>query len=525
MKNKKYFNVIAIITLVLIVVLNLIIMIPTLNDSSISNDRDLQTIDFNENWQLTTPKQESPLTVTLPHLVSPATDYKDWIIIENIIPETSFSNLSLLMTVFQKNFLIYIDDELFYTYTPNVDGITESPGSGSFIVELSDVEPGQKISIQFQNLVTADISRIQKITLFDVGGQSELLHFYSSIFLLITSTTSVFGIVLFLFAFTKRNRRYNPVNLMFIAGFLFFSGIWIACNSKFIQVFSSNLLFIHKLELSLFYSLPVLLWGMIYTRWESIRNYVLPILVFMTLLYITFLSLDAFQVVDIGSFLTFFTRSGYLNIIILLVISVVGLVKKIETYEYFIGATFVFIIIIFLDLTLHFSYSNTIPVAQQLLYGVIVLGTVMALSYLKGKTSFEKDLYFNQVKYETSLISEFSQLPSKEQLRIDQVNYASSASVLFISIDTQYEYLRKTGIHSFESQVLEVRDSIIMNTTNKGILYQINSNLLGLVFTTQDDEFNNYVIDTIDQSLRTLHTLEVDFTLVKGTLKELYLEQ
>lgn len=521
MQNKKYFNVIASITLVLIVVLNIIIMVPTFGDDSIPNDRDLKTIDFNENWILSTPR---PISVTLPYLVTPETDYMDVIIIENIIPETTFSTISMLMTVFQKNFFVYIDDQLIYSYDPKVDGVTESPGSGNFVVELNDVNPGQKISIHLQNLVTADISRLQKISLFEVGGQSELIHFYSPIFLLITSTTLIFGFVLFIFSFTKRNRTYNPVNLIFIAGFLVTSSIWIACNSKFIQSFSSNLLFIHKLELSLFYSLPLLLWGMIYTRWESIRNYVLPIFVFMTLMYLTFLSLDAFQILDIGNFLLFFTRSGYLNIFILLIISIIGLIKKIDTYEYFIGATIVFIIIMFLDLTLHFSYSNTIPVAQHLLYGIIVLGSVMALSYLKGKMSHEKDLYYSQVTYESSLISNFSHLPSKEQLRINKEKYSATTSVLFITLDSHYEYLRKEGIQSFESQILEVKNSLLITASNKGDLYHINSNLLAVVFTSQENEFNQYVMETIDQSLRTLPSLKVEYILSTGLLEELYLK-
>lgn len=504
-------------------ILNTIIILPTLNQSATKEDP-MQVYDFNEDWMLTTSSNPNPISINLPYLVEPAVGYDEWITIENTIPSLPFQQMELFTTVFQKNFNVYIDNQEVYSYSPNVDGISESPGSGNFIIELGTLEAGQKITIRFQNKVTTDLSRIQAISLFQTSGSNELLHFYPPLFFFSTLTSFILGTLLIMSSFNKTVRNYNFANLFLIGAFLIVGAFWISCNSKLLQLFTDNLLLIHKLELSSYYLLPLLLWGIIYTRWKELRTYVLPIYLFMTMIYLAFLFVDAINLVDIGRMLTFFTRLGYLNIIYLFVLSIVGFRKKVETYQYFMVGIVFFVIVMFLDLSLHFSYSNKLPVPQFLLYGILIFGTVMFFSFLNGLDHHQKEIYKEQILYEASLVNPKTHYPSRYQLALDASRILPNTTAIYVSLDSTYEYLMEDGYPKFDEQLALCTKLITSSIGNKGNIYQLENNLFAIIIDQPHLEFIPFMMDTIEQSFRNESQIVIDYTISTSLLANLHFE-
>lgn len=452
------------------------IILPTLDGPQLAPQR-AQREAFNEGWTLTTNLHPEAVQVTLPHHVYPDVEHNEVVTITNIIPELPFDDIALQTVVFQRPLSITVDGQLIYEYNPDVDGIKESPGSINLFLPLDSAKPGSRVEISYIQRVPRENSRIQKIYLMDAITPLRSYPNLPPLFIVALFASFGLGLILLLLPLTGRF-RYKPIVLSHIGAFFLMSSIWISANTKLLQVFVPNILLLHKLEMISFYSIPLFLWSIYYYQWPKLRKIVVPVLVVMLFFFLTALSLDAFNYLDVFYSLSAAHQLVFINAIFLLGINIYAFLKKIENYEVMIIGSFGLVLVNILDISVHLSYNNTTPIVNYYIYAALGLGSLFWFAYWRGSQMHTKDRITQQLKQELALIHPISQASNLKKLRMDLANGAINDSMILLvfHLEDLKQYSDNYGFQAGDEQIQKFVSALQETFQAYGLVYHVFAN-------------------------------------------------
>ncbi|MGL5977522.1 MAG: diguanylate cyclase domain-containing protein [Erysipelotrichaceae bacterium] len=473
---------------------------PTLNDEPFFTTTKQESQSYNFGWEMTTSTSNKSELVELPFSVDKNLEYNAVITLTQTITSLPYKNVALQTMVFNRPISIYLDDSLLYQYDPQTDGIKEAVGSSNIFVPLENARIGSVIRIEYINRVPKETARIQRINLVNATVSNAADTYMTIVSNMLCMFGLVFGFIIMLYAAITRKRNDNALCLFLIGAFLFFSTLWISCNTKYIQAFITNILFIHKLEIISFFILPSILWGIFLTRWPELNRFVFPIFAFMTGFVCIIFVCDAFNILDGFYFLDLFNRIGFINLIFFLLISIQAFIKKVHSYQSLILGMAGLGLILFLDLTLHYSFKNYAPIVNNYIFGAVGLGIIFFYTYVKQ----ERDTYTMKIKQETTMtlsrMHPLSHLKNDIALQQDLSELPQDVIVIAFSLNDLQKFNQQYGFQAGNQIIQDFTNLLTQVFQSKAEIYHLYSNHYYVMLPKKEEALLFIYLDRIMQA-------------------------
>ncbi len=492
--SKKILKLCFPVLIIICFISNIIVFNSTTHQGPLFNDTKIDYINFSDDWYYSSSEDPTPVLVDLPYLRDLSMKKNSTYKITKQMSAIDIKNPAIVMTVFQKPFIVSINNTEIFEYDPNTDGFIEGVGSGRFLINLNSIKVNDIITIEFINRVPQEDSRIQAINIIDSNLNSQSSSLQAKEGSTLTFITFLFGVLFTLISIIPSNKVTSRKTIFTLGLFAMTAAIWLLCNTKLIQTFTTNFLFIHKLEMLSFFLCPVLLWIVIYERWLALRKLVAPAIIITGIFYLFALFNDLFNLMDVGQLLIFFNQLGYVNIAYFLFISFYAFIKKVDTYEMFVVMIAVFTSLTFIDLTLHLSYNNGNSVSIYIVFAILLFVCTMFISYLKKANN---DAYYlarqDELEY-LKRLNYLTLLPNGLKLVENSNKYKPEQIILSFSL-IDLEHFRVTkGLSEVNNQIIDFAKDLNI-AFGKNDIYHIFDNQFIVILNFSDSALAEFEID------------------------------
>lgn len=351
--------------------------------SRIIPDTDEFSSTIDHGWKYAWESKEYSGNLNLPCVVDGG--YSDKVLwITNTLPEYDSNNAVLLIRTSQQYLKAFIDGKLIYSY--EYIGGRESyllPGSSWHLVKLPLQFSGKKIELSFVSPYKKYAGNINQIYL---GSESSvLLDIITSygLVLIISCVTLLIGLTLILlyFFFQSGDGRFR--SLLYLGHFSLLSGVWMASESKIVQLFvNSPVLIYYTACLSLFL-LPIPLLHFIISTYSPKNSNILKWLILI--LRVFFIAVSLLQVIYNGTFMNILPVYHVLLaacIVAILCISIIEMKNNNNSIRLFFTGCIVLCAFSALDM-FHFYFSNIPGLnAQKYMQFAVLLFIILLLASL-----------------------------------------------------------------------------------------------------------------------------------------------
>lgn len=379
-------------------ILFIIILLTSLPYGNFHINTKMDTVNFSSGWTISADGTTLSVDSSLPYELDqiPVTDIE----LHNKIPSYPFDAAVLETTIFQKDIRVYIDgilvmERVFERQSYN----QKTPGSGRIFIPLPANSQGKEIMIQLHKVVTEDMSSIFKISIMDgIMTDRGIISLSSSAFLA-TALMFFIGVCLLItcLAYFPAGIRIYPMAAM--AMFVLSGSLWVMCNSKMIQYFTSNWVLIHNLEYISFFTTPLWLWLFLSYNWDSYKKLCnRAVNLFLAFISITFTA-KVLGIYDFYMFLKIFHLLAVMNIGVILVLGFKDIRNQTPALKIFFlglgGLCFTSV----LDLIRYYTMISSEAMAFFYISGIIFMGICLFLtSILMSKDKFMRTIEDNIYK-------------------------------------------------------------------------------------------------------------------------------
>lgn len=230
---------------ILAVILFAFISLKYLPDASVSTAQRINDCEpYNHEWGISTPSS-SLFYNSLPDFLY--TDSGSSASISRIIADAQDGDYIGFFS-FQQQILVYIGDELIYSFIPGGGTLSSTPGNKWNFIPLSDEYNGKKLTIQVYECYSD--GRVA-IPAFYYGSQHGIAAHYikiEAVHIMISFFTIIIGIGLGFFCILYRKNQQLVLGLKWLALFALFRGIWSSIETNVYSLFFTHLLFFSQLS-------------------------------------------------------------------------------------------------------------------------------------------------------------------------------------------------------------------------------------------------------------------------------------
>ena len=200
--------------------------------------------DFSDGWHIVSPPALPQKTaVSLPARVQAARGEE--VSVRKKLPDTFVEGMSVCIRTSMQSIVIKVDDDIIYSHgTTGDETVGKSPGSLWNVVRIPDGSQGKEITLTVSSPYQRYAGNLPGIT---YGSRSALLFsivrhngfgFVSAVFLLL------FGAVLLVLYFIAKHGRIKDKGVLYLALFAVLMALWLLGESKMLQFFTGNQVFI-----------------------------------------------------------------------------------------------------------------------------------------------------------------------------------------------------------------------------------------------------------------------------------------
>ncbi|MEG1874967.1 MAG: GGDEF domain-containing protein [Angelakisella sp.] len=183
------------------------------------------------------------------------------------LPETPFNPAVLVTLTYQTKLEVLLDGSSIYKGVFEKQGRERfTPGSSRTLFPLPTDFAGKTLTLRYTRYVFSDTSAIGMVSLdkLDTGGLQ--LSGRGLLFFIMTGIASV-GVLMLAISLFASGRGLLSAPLFYLSLFAVIAPIWVLCNSKLAQVFTSNLILIHNVEYICFYLFPLPMLAFLLVNW------------------------------------------------------------------------------------------------------------------------------------------------------------------------------------------------------------------------------------------------------------------
>jgi len=337
-------------------------------------------VDFNEKWIIGVDGRMLNSYVTLPYKIHHKSRNVD---IYSKIPSTDFENNLMILRVFQKNIEVSVDGELLYKSKLDKKAWNQySPGSGIHFVFLPKDYEGKDIHINYQIMPGTSETVISTIKIID-GIVSPGTYFGGSKFLLFIALSMLLvGIIGIITTFVYMAMGIQLYQLGLLSLLISSSSTWLMCNSKIMQFFTPNLVFIHNLEYISFYIVPVALWGFVSTNWDESKKENNMMLFIMGTFFVMSITVKCLGLADMFYFLKMFHMMFLANILYIFYSAIKKVKCRSRSLNIFYLGFVILAIFGLMDFIRYYTVFNTDKMVIFSFAGLLGMAICMILSFV-----------------------------------------------------------------------------------------------------------------------------------------------
>lgn len=362
-----------------------------------------RSMPFNEGWTVCVDENLPNSRIELPYKI-----YHDshTIDIYNKIPNTGFDSNMMILRVFQKNVKVSLDGQILYQSEFNKKLWNEfSPGSGICFVSLPEDAQGKEIHIEYGLMPGTSETVVSTIKIID-GIVSPGTYFGESKFLLfIASSMLLVGIIGIVTTFVYIAMGTKLYQLGLLSLLIASSSTWIMCNSKIMQYFTPNLIFIHNLEYISFYLIPVALWGFVSTNWNDSKKASGMMFGLMSAFFAITITLKSIGITDMFHFLKLFHLILLANVAFIFYTAITGMRCRARSLNIFYLGFVILAVFGTIDFVRYYTVFNTDKMVIFSFIGLLGMSICMILSFIystkdKITAATENRIYKNLAYYD-----------------------------------------------------------------------------------------------------------------------------
>lgn len=380
------------------------------------------SIKLTQGWQYSLNNKAS-VPLTLPANVDTIFQKGDIIDLYITLPTIDLECPYITTTLYLQCLEAYLDDTLIYSYGLDLlNGPYSSIGSGIFSIPLPPNYSGKTLHLRYTstfdhvNNFIASIYLRSETGVFAFVNNHPFTVIITFLLLLIGIMALPVGII-----FTTYHPRFASIK--YISYFAILCAVWMFCNNKCIQLFTSNLIFIHSLEYLTLYLLPIPIWCFIkaHVHTPKLTKIINLCLALTSLFFVITTFCHLFIIKDYFEFITIYHIMVVINIIIIICILCYHFhhTQKLYTKGLVIGLFYFFVAALCLLIEFYFNHFNFSLIFDLSLLAFV---TIILLSAIKEFSNYRNDYHqspdFKTIAYYDELTHLPNQLMCKKELLI-----------------------------------------------------------------------------------------------------------
>jgi diguanylate cyclase (GGDEF)-like protein len=505
-KNLKYL-------ILLVIILIIPLLFATLNPGSgngLISQKDRLILEFHNDWKYSWGNKSNYQMAEIPGVVKGGVPNSElWI--ANNLPGQYFEDPTLFLRTSQQLMKVYIDGKLVYSYgyTGKQD-MRFLPGSSWHFVKLPLAYEGKKIEISLASPYKQYSGHVNSMY---IGDQSSLiLHLISQygIILIIASVILLIGITSMIIYIVLKSREGRFKSLLYLGLFSILSSIWIAAESKIIQLLVDKPVLLLYLSCISLFLLPIPLLLFIINTYKPVKKVLLGVFIkLFTAFFIIVSILQIFNNMVFINSITVFTIILLACTITTLCISLIEIKKRREEIKLFFFGCVILCSFTLKDIfDFFFSSIPGLNAQGTLQYAILVFVLFLSISlghYILNILNLHaKNKVYESLAY-TDLFTGLNNRNSYEEA-VSEVNFhlknKNNISVIIFDINNLKEINDILG-HQIGDRLLFNASEIIKQCFgNMGEIYRIGGDEFTAVFKDID-------VKLINEQL-TLLKMEID---------------
>lgn len=271
---KRIFNKNTLKIVWLVYALLSIVTIVAFADHLLTKDLNTDTgrTSLNNNWNITINEQVFE-NVSLDSFRFDAVNKGSIIIMETILPSSwDYKEAAMTFHVRQSTVTMYAGDELFYEYGQNRREQSKTVGSGLQILNISNEYQGQTLRIILDVTENLAFSSFDPIYISEWNDSYRFIITENRLALFLGAFLVVFGIVVSLVSIFAVINSRKYVNVLFLACFSIFMGLWTLCYHNILIIFSIPAYSVSLLEYMSLMMAPLPIIGYMYSYVKQLDN-------------------------------------------------------------------------------------------------------------------------------------------------------------------------------------------------------------------------------------------------------------
>lgn len=362
-------------------------------------------ISFSDGWAVYADGKLEAENVTLPYFVE--NENAKIIDIYNTIPNiTNYQVTALQFLVFQKDIKVFVDEKQIYenVFKPTILNKTV-PGSITNVVTLPYESAGKQIHIQIDRVVMADKGPVSTIKLIDGAVKSYNRVQDNNVLLVLMVSLASMGVLALFVSLLFHRSWINIASLLCLSIVLISISVWTLCNSRMIELFTTNRVLMHNLEYISFYSMPLALVSFVKHNWKVTSKTIKFARNLSFGFVICTLALKVFLNIDFFVFLTLFHLLVPVIIFTLVAEIVFYYTKRKRSFKVLCAGFIILAVSVVLDLVNFYSRSSAVDSSANIfIFGLVALSVSSILSFILA-TKEKWDDSFNFIT-QTNLAAE-----------------------------------------------------------------------------------------------------------------------
>lgn len=339
---------------------------------------------------------KSPVSLCLPTHVDRYYQKGDTVDLYTTLPNTSIKQPYLRTKVFLQNVTISLDDTVIYSYKGDLNRAGNiEVGSGILVIPLPKDYAYKTLHIQYVHNFDHITNYIFPIHLTE-KNLTETLLFDSAETFYLNSCFLLIGLMCILFSGYHRYTKRPYLNFLFLGLFAITYSMWSLCNSKMLQLVTTNLATIHHLEYMCFYLALIPLWLFFYTivTQRALKIYCLIGIVPSTIFFLIAATLHYIKDIDFFELLSFYHMLLMVNLLLIILLISILIYKKHPLSQGLLVGILCLALSCILEV-LKF-YTTNIKIASFVNYGIILFFLNLIYALYHPKYTHHSNDYFKK---------------------------------------------------------------------------------------------------------------------------------
>lgn len=496
-----------------------IILISTISLSTLIPESD-SPFEFNQNWTFNDPDTNTSQNINLPKAIRNIPENRP-VHLTNTLPDMAFEDPTLFFRTEQQYVTIMLNQQLIYEYKPENKWYGHSPGSAIHFVKLPSAPANATLDLFLTSPYKSYSGIIEGVSLGSKSSHILTLLKQGALPLIVSMTILFLGIVLFIAFLTLRFSGMRNAGVLYLALFCFFSGIWMASESKLLLLFLNDPILILNTALVSLFCLPVPL--LLFIN----RNYQLKCskaITLVTLMFMCFLGVATLlQLLNLADFVLLLPIFHAISIFAIIIVGLATLKEVLSgnkrIYVFFIGCV-TFSACILGDIALY--YFSILP--NMGFNGVSLIGTLIFI--LITTTSLGENLFqIRDMQTRNRLLlslaycdgltglknrTSFEEMMSKLN---EHLEFENSLHMIILDINN-LKRINDTFGHKEGDRLITEGAEILNRTLGRlGEIYRIGGDEFSIIVRNLDEHTINNVISELFEEIDQYNQTAVPFKM------------